>query len=720
MLATTPLRYLQKLDLIPASNDNDAAFIEFMSPVWELEAETVVPESEALAADRALEQSNLEAPALAPARPPRRPVPAVPSAQRAELPLPVRHDKDVLTQTAKEPETISASKPITTSPRVADTSLPEPEINIPLTSAEVAQSNVAASSQPPNDEAIRPEKPVTDFGQPDVPPVFPEKDESIPMAANEMILIPPTAVPEAEIQIPSRNDVREPISEALSPNVPQLERPPDHVEALDLPGITDQRRSIESIEHPVAEIETPPESELLEPEAVAHAAIDVLAGTVEAPEALVRAEEHPSVSPKLNIPLAVPNVPAVPAAPIAEAEGSARVLPRRARIEELPSDRPPIIKREEGATQPEPSNKPAASAPEISAKGSAASRRVEELFANREGKETSAAAWAIRLAKAYPDKVGKSVASTSPTQAADVRPRTGRVHVSARVDSRRESHFVQQRPLDESRVVVPTGTRRFLKPLVGIDPASVPIRTGQEAAEIAAVHTADAVTIDETVVLGSGHVGESPQQLGLLAHEFTHVARQRQPGFIPPIARNSGSRPSAKPSVMHMDEEALARRVEARVMHAAETAPPDAVDINSTETPEDIVSGIDETSTQSALSPEGEPAAAVDQWGGLPAPWEPFPDWVSALQEKSASIPSRTVEAGPANFISVSAPAVSAPIVQRAEVGRSLSDEEPPAPAPATQAETPKPVAPDLDVLAKQVYAVLKRRLDAERRRELK
>ena len=33
-------------------------------------------------------------------------------------------------------------------------------------------------------------------------------------------------------------------------------------------------------------------------------------------------------------------------------------------------------------------------------------------------------------------------------------------------------------------------------------------------------------------------------------------------------------------------------------------------------------------------------------------------------------------------------------------------------------ADAPKAVAPDLDVLARQVYAVLKRRLEAEMRRE--
>jgi hypothetical protein len=57
-------------------------------------------------------------------------------------------------------------------------------------------------------------------------------------------------------------------------------------------------------------------------------------------------------------------------------------------------------------------------------------------------------------------------------------------------------------------------------------------------------------------------------------------------------------------------------------------------------------------------------------------------------------------------------------VVQRAEQGRTL---EAPvaAAAPASGPEPDKPVAPDLDLLARQVYAALKRRLDAERRRQL-
>jgi hypothetical protein len=111
------------------------------------------------------------------------------------------------------------------------------------------------------------------------------------------------------------------------------------------------------------------------------------------------------------------------------------------------------------------------------------------------------------------------------------------------------------------------------------------------------------------------------------------------------------------------------------------------------------------------------PIARSDDWGGLPAPWEPLPQWFDAPKpaEMSASaISAPTRSAPPAQPAVPHHRASSAPPVQLAETGRLLDAP----PALSTPAQAPaQPPAPDLDALARQVYAVLKQRLAAERRR---
>ncbi|HEX5441949.1 MAG TPA: hypothetical protein VFW76_13755, partial [Ktedonobacterales bacterium] len=104
-------------------------------------------------------------------------------------------------------------------------------------------------------------------------------------------------------------------------------------------------------------------------------------------------------------------------------------------------------------------------------------------------------------------------------------------------------------------------------------------------------------------------------------------------------------------------------------------------------------------------------------WGNLPAPWEPLPDWMAAPAEPSASAPQPAPQAHPrpASSASARAPAANTPSTQRAERGRSLPTEaEESSPAHTREIAAPEP---DLDQLAQQVHAILKRRLAAERRR---
>ena len=123
-------------------------------------------------------------------------------------------------------------------------------------------------------------------------------------------------------------------------------------------------------------------------------------------------------------------------------------------------------------------------------------------------------------------------------------------------------------------------------------------------------------------------------------------------------------------------------------------------------------------------------------WGNLPAPWEPLPDWLASpgdapeaaaesLAGPAPQQPAAQTWAGPAvapstpgsapsaSSASSTAASASTPGVQRAERGRALPDAESEA-APAHPGAAPEP---DLDALAQQVHAILKRRLAAERRR---
>jgi hypothetical protein len=266
-----------------------------------------------------------------------------------------------------------------------------------------------------------------------------------------------------------------------------------------------------------------------------------------------------------------------------------------------------------------------------------------------------------------------------------------------------------------SALVVSEANRRFLRAAVGVDPATVRLSRGQDAGRLTSAYRADAVTIGDDVALAPGRGDDTAEDLGLLAHELTHVARRRDPTAIPPIARPSERRPGFRPASPGpaTDEEALARTVEAQTVRAARMrfAPP----IASGSVGSAAARPVDKPDGAQAASPVEDAPAGPDRgrWGNLPAPWEPLPDWLA---------PSRSVEAPPLPVVTVAPappafttpPQPGAPVVHAAETARTL-----PAPqqreTPA-QEQAPAP-APDIDALARQVYAVLKRRLAAERRR---
>ena len=317
---------------------------------------------------------------------------------------------------------------------------------------------------------------------------------------------------------------------------------------------------------------------------------------------------------------------------------------------------------------------------------------------------------------------------------------------------------------------VAQSARRFLQPLVGIDPAGVAVHRGAPAAEAIAGLDAEAAALPEQVIIGP-EPENTPAGLGLLAHELTHVARARNPAFVPPVIAREAARSSASPpqsgttaprgadapsrgapdprgdspkraaaggssAAAAENDEAIALAVENRVRQLAGDAEPSV----SLELP-------DAASGSAAAAAARRPSRPARTWDGLPAPWEPMPPEARHMAEQAADAPitpslgrSASPTAAPVAVASgATAPPTTAAAggatagVQRAARDRKLdpiahahdageSSEEHPAESDDGRRDESSPgsgggSAPDLDGLARQVYAVLRRRLAAERRR---
>jgi hypothetical protein len=282
---------------------------------------------------------------------------------------------------------------------------------------------------------------------------------------------------------------------------------------------------------------------------------------------------------------------------------------------------------------------------------------------------------------------------------------------------------------------VGAATRRFLKPLLGIDPAAVPSYRDAQAAEATAAAGAAALSDASAIQLAPQQMPDTPESVALLAHELTHVARRQQPRFLPPVllaervadetnGADVGNMLSgaSTPGAADQDEEALALQVERRVRRLARTvrsaahppgpdgfSPPTAPPVQAVPSP-------------SAPPQESSPARERGIWGNLPAPWEPLPSWLTTMPTSEAASP-------PAPLVVSSMPLATpgqsdqpdgteeAP--RRAGSERDLSEPVDEQERPAGGAVEARAPEPDLDALARQVYALLKRRLGVEQRRSL-
>jgi Domain of unknown function (DUF4157) len=257
--------------------------------------------------------------------------------------------------------------------------------------------------------------------------------------------------------------------------------------------------------------------------------------------------------------------------------------------------------------------------------------------------------------------------------------------------------------------------RRFLKPIVGIDPNDVKIYRDPQTERITKAARADALTVDETILLSSEQALESPETLGLIAHELTHVARNRQARFVPPVAYSNANLAA---SAQAGNEEGLALGVEAIARQGW-------TNLNQ---------NTNQNTPNQNFSSQTPPHTATEstdrsRYGGLPAPAD-LPQWFiedrtppqtsrpSAPRAKVASMPVENsfVPKATTNTLAASIGA------QAASQGRDVPS-PPPAAGPLPASSTPKPepnstrAAPDLDAMARQVYTILKRRLANERYR---
>ncbi len=204
-------------------------------------------------------------------------------------------------------------------------------------------------------------------------------------------------------------------------------------------------------------------------------------------------------------------------------------------------------------------------------------------------------------------------------------------------------------------------TRRFLKPLIGTDPARARVWRGPDA--LLAKAGASAATVGQDVVLPESFNERDPNNLALLAHELHHANKRGQPRFVAPIVQ--------KRVAARNEEESVALQLESAVLEAAKQKD-------------------------------------AGKWNGLPAPWEAMPEFVKTPPSEIINL------SGPPNAAEQIAQELmrNSENVRRAETGRSLPTNEN---QKNTKISNLKEA--DVEVLAQQVYALVKRRIATERRR---
>src|SRR5262249_46457175 len=213
----------------------------------------------------------------------------------------------------------------------------------------------------------------------------------------------------------------------------------------------------------------------------------------------------------------VPVRPDAEAAVDTEAAQSVKPAGRRARIEEVfpgtrdmtrgVRDKAVDAKTKDDALQQEVPGK-SESRPPASRRPAEAtvSGPAEELFTNKQGVDRSPSAWAERLRQAFSPAANSDarqeqpVKPTPPRSDTNVALKNQPAPKSPGTTSTPRVQTGAPKPAD-APVKLPESTRRFLKPLVGIDPETVPVYEGPLADQITSSNRADGVALDGKIAL---------------------------------------------------------------------------------------------------------------------------------------------------------------------------------------------------------------------------
>lgn len=264
---------------------------------------------------------------------------------------------------------------------------------------------------------------------------------------------------------------------------------------------------------------------------------------------------------------------------------------------------------------------------------------------------------------------------------------------------------------------LPLGVQEALQHTLGTSVKNIRVVRNPQVGAALEQAKAEALTVDQTVLLPEDIDLETPAGHALAAHEYTHALRKTQPQFVPEVLRRQQQNASQSPvsALTKLTKAQSEEEVALATEHAAHQ----------------------EFSQQRGLSrPAPSSNQATQPYNGLPAPHEPMPFWSDQADQASSLVntPSWMVsekkEAAPAETASTDVMPPLSPDALAAQ-GIFAADRERPKPAASPpqqkpeQKESDSPVgnksgktpSQDLDHLAHDVYNRLRDRLSDELRR---
>lgn len=336
---------------------------------------------------------------------------------------------------------------------------------------------------------------------------------------------------------------------------------------------------------------------------------------------------------------------------------------------------------------------------------------------------TGTASPVVRPAPSPPISTAPGTSASSPARSAS----------EARPLSRQDQAL--QKALEHPGDPLPLSVRARLAPVMGRELGAVRLLRNAEAAAATAAAAADALALGDRVLLSPGQDLASPRGLGLLAHELTHVLRERDPDFVPLVAREPARTRGASVPAPSLPSVA-ATSVQPSAAQPIQAVRNGAAPIGRTAASgEEGLAEFVEAQVRQEMQAPSRSTPSDSPWGGLPAPWEPMPFWDApatpsgaAQAEQPRRSPDGTSTAGSSSGAAAQAPSAPPPPAARAQVAQAASTsrsvDSSPGPTPtslgaAVGSDHRKSASPppDLDRLAQQVYGMIKQRLATETRR---